>query len=83
MTKRGKRSKYAVLRRSASHIVQENAHIDYDKGEQINVLTKADLYDRLYEKHGFMDARVLLEYERGEILSDPRGDGSHQRREAE
>ena len=80
MVKRGRRSSYSRQRRSLSHIVQQNAHVDYNNGDQINVLTTADLYDKLYEKHGAVDLRVIREYEEGEILSNPKGTGSHQKR---
>jgi len=79
MVKRGQRSPYSTQRRSLSHIVQQSAHVDYDNGDQVNTLTTADLYNKLYEKHGAVDLRVILEYEEGEILSNPKGTGSHQK----
>jgi len=81
MARRGERSEYATQRRSLSHIVQEHAHVDLFNGDQVNTLNRAELYNKLYEKHGAVDIRVIREYEQGEILSDPRGTGSHQKEE--
>jgi len=80
MGKRGQRSAYSEQRRSLSHIVQEHAHIDLLNGDQVNTLTAADVYNKLHEKHGAVDIRVIREYEQGEVLSSPRGDGTHQKR---
>lgn len=77
--KRGGRSPHARQRRHASRIVSKNAHRDYRKAESINTITDMDLYNALQEKFGMPYISIVQSYERGEVISDGRGEGTHDR----
>lgn len=72
-----KRSEYARQRKYVSRLVSKNSHRDYRKSESVNILTEADLYDALTEEFGVPHPAVIQSYNRGEIISDSRGQGSH------
>lgn len=77
--KRGGRSQYARQRKYVSRLVSKAAHRDYRKSESINVLTPTDIYDALTEKFDLPLFTVIRSYDRGEVISDGRGEGSHDR----
>ena len=77
--KRGGRSQYARKRKYASCLVSKESHRDLRKSESINVLTEADLYDALTEEFGVPHPAVIKAYDRGEVISDGRGQGTHDR----
>ncbi len=74
-----KRSQYYRQRKYISRVVSKAAHRDNRKSESINVLTEADLYDALAEEFGVPHPAVIRSYDRGEIIADSRGQGSHDR----
>ena len=79
--KRGTRSNYARQRRHASRIISKEAHRDFNKAESVNTLTKEDIYNALYEEFGVPYMSIVRAHERGEVVSDGRGEGTAQKRE--
>ena len=81
LTHHGRRSQRAREKRLARRIVQEHAWRDRQVGERINLLT-SDQIKLLMEKQGHGLGRgvhVGREYDKGEVLSNVRGEGSLQR----
>lgn len=79
MPRRGtRRSNYAEQRRYQGYIISQNAFTDHRKAESVNVLGDDELAYHLFNR--FDDPLLCLIgiYSEGEILSDARGEGSHQ-----
>lgn len=78
-----KRSREAHIRRTTARIVSQNAYRDRSKSESINVLTQGQVLKKLIDKLPKHRINDLLEYrdmfDRGEIISDSRGEGSQQK----
>lgn len=78
MQHRGQRSTLGQQRRYAKHVVAETCRLDRRRGEQVCMLTGSQVLDAVQEK--FDDVAVgVADFEKGEVLSDPRGEGSFQR----
>jgi len=86
--KRGKRSQrsyqrqhenrlHIAQRQHASRFLSKESHRDYLKAESINVLTREDIYDVIYEEFGIPYTSVVKAYDKGEVISDGRGEGTH------
>jgi len=82
MTHRGRRSREARIKRTTARIVSTNAHRDKEKDESVNNLTPGQVLYELTNKLGRYKINELLEhndmFDKGEIISDSRGQGSQQ-----
>jgi len=78
-----KRSREARIRRTTARIVSQNAHRDRRKSESVNVLTSGQVLKELIDKLPKHRITDLLEhsdmFDRGEVISDSRGEGSQQK----
>jgi len=79
-TRRGKRSLDRQQRRYVNHLVRSSSHEDLIMKEAINVLTPEEIQEALNTKFNYVHTASTQLFERGEILADPRGEGSLQRR---
>ena len=79
-TRRGRRSKEARQRRYVNTLVRKNSHEDLDKKEAVNVLDQRQVREALNTKFGYAHVGISQLFEKGEILSDGRGEGSLQQR---
>lgn len=72
----------ARIKRATARIVSTNSHRDREKSESVNTLTSGqvlhDLIDKLptYRTSTLLPATEL--FEKGEVISDARGEGSQQ-----
>lgn len=82
-TRRGRRSKEARQRRFVNQLVRKNSHEDLRKKEAINVLDQREIRIALNTKFGYAHVGVSQIFEKGEVLSDGRGEGSLQKRDEE
>jgi len=77
-----KRSREARIRRTTARIVSQNSHRDMIKSESINVISHGQVLKELIEKLPDYKTSWLLPvskmFDRGEIISDSRGQGSQQ-----
>ena len=80
MTRRGRRSKEAHQRRYVNQLVRKTCHEDLDKKEAVNVLDQQEVRTSLEQKFGYAHVGISQLFEKGEILSDGRGEGSLQQR---
>ena len=78
MTRPTRRSNAARQRRYVNRLVSTNSYKDYGKQENVNTLTSEELEWRLIETFGDVRTGLHLQFERGEIIADSRGDGSLQ-----
>ncbi len=78
MQHRGTRSETSRQRHYAKQVIAQTSRLDPRKGEQICMLTDSQVLDAVQEKFGNVIAHVT-NFEKGEVLSDPRGQGSFQR----
>ena len=83
MTRRGRRSKEAHQRRYVNQLVRKTCHEDLDKKEAVNVLDQTQIRVALNTKFGYAHVGMSQLFEKGEILSDGRGQGSLQQRRDE
>lgn len=78
-----KRSKDARIRRTTARIVSQNSHRDMIKSESINVISQGQVLKELIEKLPDYKTSLLLSaskmFDRGEVISDSRGQGSQQK----
>ena len=82
-TRRGRRSKEARQRRYVNTLVRKSSHEDLDKKEAVNILDQRQIREQLEQKFGYAHIGVSQAFEKGEILSDGRGEGSLQQRREE
>lgn len=78
MTRRGRRSRRAQIRRFISRVLSKEAHRDRVKSESVNTLLDMQVATAVQKRFGFVDWRLVQDIDKGEILSDPRGEGSLQ-----
>ena len=77
MQHRGQRSTPGQQRRYAKHLVVETCRLDRRRSEQVCMLTGSQILDAVQEK--FEDVAVgVADFEKGEVLTDSRGEGSFQ-----
>ena len=79
-TRRGKRSIDRQQRRYVNHLVRSSSHEDLLMKEAINVLTPEEIGEALNTKFKYVYTGATKLFERGEVLSNPRGEGSLQRK---
>lgn len=77
MQHRGRRSVVAEQRRYAKQVVARTSRLDRRKGEQICMLSGPQVLEAVGQKFGDVIAHVT-NFEKGEVLTDPRGQGSFQ-----
>ena len=79
MTRRYRpRSMASRQRRYINHLVSRNSYHDVDAGESINVLNPMDIERSIVKEFGSVRTGFHLQFERGEVTSDARGEGSLQ-----
>ena len=78
MSRNRRRSPEARQRRYINRIVSQNSHRDIGLDESINMLTESQLESCLIDKFGDVRTGLHLQFSRGEIISDSRGQGSLQ-----
>ena len=78
MTRRHRRSQDAIQRRYVNRLVSQCSHRDIRLDESINTLTPRQLEYSLIDKFGDVRTGLHLQFERGEVVSDSRGEGSLQ-----
>jgi len=64
-------------------LVRKSSHEDLDKKEAVNILDQRQIREQLEQKFGYAHVGVSQTFEKGEILSDGRGEGSLQQRREE
>ena len=79
MVRRGGRSLASIQRRYISRLISQQSYRDLELAESINTLTPAQIETTLIDKYGVVVTPYHLRHTRGEVLSDPRGQGSLQR----
>ena len=79
-TRRGRRSKESRQRRYVNQLVRSKSVEDRDKQESINALNQRQIREELELIFGYAHVGVSQLFEKGEILSDGRGQGSLQQR---
>ena len=85
MTRRGKRRPIAQKHREARQrryvntLVRKTCHEDLDKKEAVNVLDQRQIRVALNTKFGYAHVGISQLFEKGEVLSDGRGEGSLQK----
>ena len=78
MTRTRRRSPDALQRRYINHLVSRSSYRDVSLNESINLLTPRQLEDSLLDKFGAVRTGLHLQFTRGEVVSDSRGEGSLQ-----
>ena len=73
-----RRGRKANQRREAARIVSRHAYKDPELREAVNRLTPGRIALSLQNKYGRFDTHVCDNYDLGEILSDPYGQGTLQ-----
>lgn len=81
MTRRGRRSREARQRRYVNQLVRKTCHEDLDLKEAVNILDQREIRIALNTKFGYAHVGVSQTFEKGEVLSDARGEGSLQQRD--
>lgn len=79
MQHRGERSAAGRQRRYAKHLIAQTCRMDRRKGEQICMLTGPQVLDAVQQRFSEDIDTSVTNFEKGEIIADPRGDGSFQR----
>lgn len=79
MTRRGRRSPRARMRRFISRLLSRHAHRDFRKAESVNILGEDIIAREVKQRFGAVDWSLIFNITRGEVLSDSRGEGSLQK----
>ena len=79
MTRTRRRSPDAQQRRYINRLVSLNSHRDNRIDESINILTPEQLESSLLDKFGAVRTGLHLQFTKGEVTADSRGNGSLQR----
>ena len=74
-----KRSKEARQRRYVNQLVRKTCHEALNKKEAVNVLDQREIRVSLEQKFGYAHVGISQLFEKGEVLSDGRGQGSLQK----
>jgi len=74
-----KRSKESRQRRYVNQLVRKTCHEDLAKKEAVNVLDQRQIREALNTKFGYAHVGISQLFEKGEVLSDGRGEGSLQK----
>ena len=83
MTRTRRRSPEAQQRRYINRLVSQQSYRDIGLDESINILTPRQLENSLLDKFGAVRTGLHLQFTRGEITADSRGQGSLQQLQAE
>ena len=78
MNRTRRRSMDAMQRRYVNRLVSQYSYRDIGLDESINTLTPRQLEDSLIDKFGDVRIGLHLQFTRGEVTADSRGDGSLQ-----
>lgn len=70
-----KRNQQKLQTRKIRGIILRGSHFDREKGESISRLTRIEVLGQLKE---LVEVHLVPDVERGEVLVDPRGNGSLQ-----
>ena len=77
--KRGPRSLAARQKRAAIHYILNKSYRDYREAETVQVTTQEQVLEELRKRFGEDGVNVHLDFMKGEVLSNARGNGSLQR----
>ena len=79
MTRTRRRSPDALQRRYVNRLISRYSHRDVKLDESVNMLTSRQLENSLLDKFGVVRTGLHLQFTRGEITANSRGEGSLQK----
>jgi len=83
LTRNHRRSIDAIQRRYVNRLVSQCSHRDIGLDESINMLTHRQLENSLIDKFGDVRTGLHLQFTRGEVIANSRGEGSLQQMQEE